>query len=262
MAASVSWSYPMQLQLGTASISLHGLLEAIGIFVAFRYYLSLRKQQGDTISSENRIWIVIAAALGAVLGARIVGALENLPQWVASPDKLAYFWGNKTLVGGLLGGLAGVEFTKKIIGERHRSGDLFVYPLLLGMLIGRIGCFTTGIYEETYGLPTSLPWAMDLGDGIMRHPVVLYEIPFLLLLWIGIAYLRKLWIMEEGAAFKIFMIAYLLFRFLLDFIKPGWRYALGLGTIQLSCLAGLIYYSRYLIQPRLLLAQTTHTNAP
>lgn len=247
-------TFPIQLQVGANAVSLHGILEAIGIFLAFRYYLLLRRQNGDAISSEHRIWIVIAAALGAVLGSRIIGALENVPQWMTAPDKLQYFWGNKTLVGGLLGGLFGVESVKKLIGEKQRSGDLFVEPLLLGMIIGRIGCFTTGIYEETYGVPSNLPWAMDLGDGILRHPVVLYEISFLIFLWIAIRKARKQWHLEPGSAFKLFMIGYLAFRFLLDFIKPGWRYAFGLGSIQLACLGGLIYYSRYLIKPRSLFA--------
>ncbi len=180
---------------------------------------------------------------------------------MAAPDKLQYLWGNKTLVGGLLCGLFGVELVKKLIGEHQRSGDLFVYPLLLGMIIGRLGCFTTGIYEETYGLPSTLSWAMDLGDGILRHPVVLYEIVFLLLLWLGISRVRAEWMLDAGASFKLFMIGYLCFRFVLDFVKPGWRYAFGLGTIQLSCLIGLLYYSRYLIRPRLLLASYITHNA-
>lgn len=254
---SIPWTFPIHLQFGDASLSLHGLLEALGIFIAFRYYLLLRWRQGDSIPSENRIWIIIAATLGAVLGSRLIGTLENIPQWLAAPNKLQYFWGNKTLVGGLLGGLAGVECVKKLIGENQRSGDLFVYPLLLGMIIGRIGCFSSGIYEETYGFPSKLPWAMDLGDGRLRHPVVLYEILFLSLLWIAIANLRKQLRLEQGASFKLMMIAYLGFRFLLDYIKPGWRYAFGLGTIQLVCLAGLAYYSRYLFKPRLLLASKT-----
>jgi prolipoprotein diacylglyceryltransferase len=250
----IDWTFPMNLQIGSARLSMHGIFEAIGIFVAFRYYLILRRRNGDSIASENRIWIIIAAALGAVLGSHLIGSLENVPQWMNAPNKLAYFWGNKTLVGGLLGGLFGVEFVKKLIGENQRSGDLFVYPLLLGMIIGRIGCYSTGVYEETYGIPSNMPWAMHLGDGILRHPVVLYEILFLILLWIAIVQSRKHWLLEPGAAFKIFMVAYLAFRFLLDFIKPGWRYVFGLGTIQLVCLAGLAYYSRYLIKPRLLLA--------
>lgn len=248
------WSFPMQVKVADASISLHGILEALGIFLAFRYYLVLRRRAGDSIKPENRIWIIIAATMGAVLGSRVIGALENVPEWMASADKLKYFWGNKTLVGGLLGGLFAVELVKAIIGEKQRSGDLFVYPLLFGMIIGRLGCFSSGIYEQTYGIPSNIAWALDLGDGIFRHPVVLYEIAFLILLWFGIAWTRNRFLLAPGAAFKLFMISYLAFRFLLDFVKPGWRCAFGLGTIQWSCLFGLLYYTRYLVRPRLLTA--------
>ena len=40
------------------------------------------------------------------------------------------------------------------------------------------------------------------------------------------------------------MIAYLVFRFLLDFIKPHYPYFSGLGAIQLCCLIGLLYYAK------------------
>lgn len=53
--------------------------------------------------------------------------------------------------------------------------------------------------------------------------------------------------------FKIFMIGYLFFRFLLDFIKPHFIFSFGLSTIQVVCLAGLIYYYRYIIAPKKLL---------
>lgn len=244
--------FPYALHIGQQTISVHALCEGIGIFVAFRYYLFLRKHNGDTIDSEKRIFIVIGATFGAVTGAHLLGALENLPEWISCQYPLRYFWENKTLVGGLLGGLCGVELIKKIVRERQSSGDLFVFPLLLGMIAGRIGCFSAGIYEETYGLPSRLPWAMDLGDSIPRHPVSLYEIVFLISLWIILAVMKKRVAFQPGALFKLFMIAYLLFRLLLDFIKPGWRYFFGLGTIQIACIAGLIYYIRYIISPALL----------
>ncbi|HEY9258193.1 prolipoprotein diacylglyceryl transferase family protein, partial [Chitinophaga sp.] len=148
-----------------------------------------------------------------------------------------------------LGGLAGVELIKKAIGERESTGDLFVYPLILAMIIGRIGCFSMGIYEETYGLPTSLPSGMNLGDGLLRHPVSLYEIIFLAALWALLAFISQRWPLVNGGRFKLFMIAYLLFRFLLDFIKPGYRFAFGLGSIQLACLAGLCYYLPTILFP-------------
>ncbi len=245
--------FPCTIHIGHHPVLLHGILEFIGVFVAFRYYLWLKKKQGDTIPSDRRLFVVAGATLGAVIGARIIGSLEDLPAWLSSSSPWLYFFANKTLVGGLLGGLAGVELVKKIIGEKQHTGDLFTFPLILGMIIGRIGCFSAGVFEETYGKPSDLPWAMDLGDGIPRHPVTIYEILFLLLLWIALAQFSKYYVVQQGALFKMFLIAYLVFRFSLDFIKLGWRYFAGLGTIQLVCIAGLLYYARYIIHPRSLI---------
>ncbi|MBD0296429.1 MAG: prolipoprotein diacylglyceryl transferase [Flavisolibacter sp.] len=242
--------FPVQLHLGSFTIPLHAVLETLGIFIGFRYFLFLRRKQSDPIESSNRIWIIIGALFGALFGSRLIGALEQPIAWQQSLHPLLYFYQNKTVVGGFLGGLAGVELIKKWIGEKKSSGDLFVSPLILALIIGRFGCFSMGVYEETYGLPTTLPWGMNLGDGMLRHPVTLYEILFLMLLWMVLYTIRKKIALENGALFKLFMIAYLFFRFLLDFIKPHYTFSFGLSTIQIACLAGLIYYLPYIIQPK------------
>jgi phosphatidylglycerol---prolipoprotein diacylglyceryl transferase len=41
-----------------------------------------------------------------------------------------------------------------------------------------------------------------------------------------------------------------LFRLLLDFIKPHYNVLAGLSTIQLTAIAGLLYYLPYLVKPR------------
>ena len=165
--------------------------------------------------------------------------------------------GGKTIVGALVFGLIAVELFKRHIGLHHSTGDLYAIPLALGIAIGRIGCFLTGLSDNTYGTPTSLPWAINFGDGIPRHPTQLYEIIFLLAL---IPLLYKIVILSgalaeskdpsphlspflPGDAFKFFMVAYLSFRFLCDFIKPYPRIFLGLGGIQWACLLTLLYYS-------------------
>jgi hypothetical protein len=51
-----------------------------------------------------------------------------------------------------------------------------------------------------------------------------------------------------GDAFKFFMVAYLSFRLLCDFIKPYPRIFLGLGGIQWACLLVLLYYSRDIVR--------------
>jgi phosphatidylglycerol---prolipoprotein diacylglyceryl transferase len=249
--------FPVYLEIGSSKILVHAVLELLAFFTGFRYFLWLRRKTGDNISRSNRIWIIIGVIFGAFLGSRIIGGLEDPPQINRAQNVLLYFYQNKTVLGGLLGGLLGVELIKKAIGEKKASGDLFVYPLILAMIIGRVGCFTMGVYEETYGTTTELPWGMNLGDGELRHPVTLYEILFLAVLWLLLVTLKKKSALESGAIFKLFMVAYLLFRFLLDFIKPHYTFNIGLSTIQLTCLAGLLYYFPYIVRPQKLL-NTSH----
>ncbi len=245
--------FPVYLEIGTEKILLHAIMEPLGLFIGFRYFLFLRKKQGDGIESGKRIWIIIGAIFGAIIGSRLVGGFEDPKALFADKNPLIYLYQNKTVVGGFLGGLMGVELVKKIIKEKKSSGDLFTYPMLLALIIGRIGCFSMGIYEETYGVPTNAFTGMDLGDGITRHPVVIYEIFFLMALWFAMMRLEKRYTLAEGGRFKIFMIAYLFFRLMLDFIKPHYTYGFGLSTIQVVCLLGLIYYATFIIQPKKLI---------
>ncbi|RYZ48520.1 MAG: diacylglyceryl transferase [Chitinophagaceae bacterium] len=245
--------FPINIQIGSASLSLHAVLETLAFFVGFRYFLFLRKRGGDNFSTPSRLWVIIGAIFGALLGSRLIGSLERPYELTLTDNLFEYFYNNKTVVGGFLGGLAGVEITKKFMDESRSSGDLFVYPMILALLIGRIGCFSMGVYEETYGLESSLPWAMNLGDGLQRHPVMLYEMIFLLLLWIVLKKIQQNVSLEPGALFKLFMINYLVFRFFVEFIKPHYPAFVGLSTIQLTCAAGLLYYSPFLLHPKKLL---------
>jgi prolipoprotein diacylglyceryltransferase len=237
-------NFPIQFHLGNFSLSAHLLFETLAYTVGFRYFLYLRKNQKDHIDDTNRIWIFIGASAGAFLFSRVVGTFESIAGLSSTSHPLLYFFAGKTLVGGLLGGLIGVETIKYFIGEKSSSGDLFTYPLILAIIIGRIGCFCNGIYESTFGNETKWISGMDLGDGKLRHPVTLYEIAFLVLLWaiLKIGDNNKHFI--EGFKFKVFMIGYLLFRFLLEFLKPHEVVSVGLSIIQICCLAGLFYYRK------------------
>jgi phosphatidylglycerol---prolipoprotein diacylglyceryl transferase len=237
-------SFPINLTIGSVSLNLHLIFETLSFFIGFRYFLYLRKNQEDLINSSDRIWILIGAAFGAFLFSRLIGGLENPVEFFRFRQSIIYYYGNKTILGGLLGGLLCTEITKKILEVKYSSGDLYVYPLILAIIIGRIGCFTAGVSEQTYGIEATLPWAMNLGDGVLRHPVVLYEIFFLTFLWIGLKNFEKKWLLADGIRFQFFMIAYLFFRFIIDFIKPGFRFSIGLTTIQIFSILGLVYYSK------------------
>lgn len=226
-------------------LNIHLILEYLAFFIAFRYYIKLRKSTPDQISNRNRLSIILGAIVGAFFGSRLIGFLEN-PMITFNTQNIILLLNTKSIMGGLFGGLIGVEASKIIIKEKHSSGDLFTFPIIVGIIIGRIGCFLSGIKEFTYGNETSFITGMDLGDGLSRHPTSLYEIVFLILLSIFLKKITFYTNKESGLLFKIFMISYFGFRFLIEFLKPNIFYVLGLSSIQLLCITCWIYYTRTL----------------
>lgn len=233
-------TFPVYIQIGLIKLHPHLVFESLGYLIAFRLLLK-HNLKTDTIPFSQRSSVIIGAILGAVLGAKSLAFLQHLDLLKDYQNLLILFLSGKTIVGGLLGGLIGVEITKKIIGITRSTGDVFVYPLIYAIAIGRIGCFLTGLSDRTYGIPTTLPWGIDFGDGIPRHPTQIYEIIFLVLLATFLN-IRNHYHLKEGDRFKFFMIGYLGFRFLIDFIKPDYLMFLGLSAIQIACFLGLIYY--------------------
>jgi prolipoprotein diacylglyceryltransferase len=189
-----------------------------------------------------------AVALGCLLGA-IAGS--KLAVWMEYPHLVRLYWGSpllvftgQSIVGGLIGGLIGVEIAKKLAGIRRATGDDFVMPLVVGIAIGRIGCFLAGLHDDTYGVATELPWGVDFGDGVKRHPTQLYDIVVVVTLGLALARARPWLAREPGLEFKLFLAGYLLWRLVIDGFKPvPFAYPGGLSGIQLLAAAFLIGYT-------------------
>ena len=179
---------------------------------------------------EKRTWISIACIFGAALGAKLLTLLED-------PNQLN--WQGKSIVGALIGGWIAVEIAKKFLKVNRSTGDILVIPLLVSIIIGRLGCFFAGLEDKTFGIESNLPWAIDFGDGLKRHPTQLYEIIFILLFLIFIKLNPKMF-KPEGILFKSFMLFYLSFRFLVQFIKPTPHIYYGLDLIQIISLITII----------------------
>jgi prolipoprotein diacylglyceryltransferase len=224
--------FPVSVPIGGSRVPIHLITDILSIALALVYYEYLKNRKGDTVNPDIRAQVLVGGALGALIGSRLLAALENPFLFFHPPSFLYYIYG-KTIVGGLVGAIIGVEIAKKNVGEKGSTGDIFVYPLILGIIIGRMGCFLTGVSDRTVGLPSSLPWAIDQGDGILRHPTSLYEIIFLVLLWLVLKQLEKK-NYKSGVLFKVFIISYFLFRFVIEFIKPTEPLVLGLSAIQLT----------------------------
>ncbi|MHA4894542.1 prolipoprotein diacylglyceryl transferase [Pedobacter sp. PWIIR3] len=236
-------NFPIQIELFGERFHLHYIFEVLAFFIGIRIYYYLKRNTVDPISDENRLWIMLGAMAGALFGSRVVAVLED-------PSSLSHLsfsliYESKTIIGGLLFGLFGVELIKKAIGVKVASGDLYVVPIVVALFIGRIGCFSMGIDEPVYGVKTNFFTGMDLGDGLSRHPIMLYELIFLLMLFL-LFYLIRNKAMLNGDRFKLFMVFYFLFRFFIEFLKPYHPLFLNLSSIHWSAVFILCYYYKFI----------------
>jgi len=128
-------------------------------------------------------------------------------------------------------------------GVERSTGDAFVMPLIAGIVIGRIGCFLAGLHDDTFGVATTLPWGVDFGDGVRRHPTQLYDIAFVLALGAVLVSVRHRLSLEPGLEFKLFLSGYLAWRLGVDTLKPvPFSYAGGLSGLQLLATVFLVAY--------------------
>ncbi|MFF2877312.1 prolipoprotein diacylglyceryl transferase [Gottfriedia sp. NPDC057991] len=227
----------------------HRVFESLAFFIGFRVYIKFRRK--GTISEEKTVYVLIGAILGSLFGSLIVASLQDIPKLLLTVHSHGLFgiFQGKTIVGGLLGGIIGVELSKKLCNQTSSTGDDMVLPLCLAMCIGRIGCFLTGLTDDTYGIPTSNVFGIDFGDGIKRHPTSLYDIAFLCCLLFVIKYIfrQKPY---EGFHFALFSASYFLYRFFIEWLKPTIKPYGEMSSIQITCLLGVLYYAIYFIYQR------------
>ena len=231
-------AFPVYVHLLGYRIHLHPFFETIAYLVSARLFFRMRKKESaPAIPLDVSLWILGGSIAGALFGSKVLALLEAPAAYWKDTGEFAGWENGKTIVGGILGGWLGVEFVKKQLGFRASTGDAFVFPLLLGTAIGRIGCFLTGLSDRTHGVACALPWCVDYGDGIQRHPTQLYEIAFLMLYGMCL-WLRSRKPHAEGYLFRLYVFAYLTFRFFVEFIKPRQTVVLELSAIQMASLLG------------------------
>ena len=177
---------------------------------------------------------IAALMFGAGLGAYLFGTL-NL--WLSGVSGIA-----RSVEGALAGGIFAIELYKWRAGISLRTGARFALPLAVGIAVGRLGCYFAGLDDFTYGTPTTLPWGHDFGDGILRHPVQLYE--SLAMAAFAVFYVlavlnRNGFIVTNG--FYLALAFYGLQRFIWEFLKPYGTLIGPLSLFHLLSLVVLIY---------------------
>ena len=195
--------------------------------------LLLRRWQAKLpLAWWQKLGIGVGGFCGAMIGAKLPFVLTD---WTGFVSGTAWLSDGKTIMFGIVGGYFGVELAKWTLDIRIKTGDTFAVPVAVGVAIGRVACFIGGC---CYGTPTSLPWGICFaksGDSLPRHPTQLYEAAFHLTM-AGLLFVLQQRGLFRSQLIKLYILAYLAYRFLTEFIRPEPRLWLDLTAYQWGAL--------------------------
>jgi len=240
-------------------ITSYALVIIIGIFAAVVIAnLRLTRRGAEPwVIVDVGIWAVV---LGIVF-ARLYHVATHLGDYFGpdhdnpwNPFKPGSIWaiweGGGAIFGALIGGALGVWIGCRLTGLRFWSvADAIAPALLVAQAFGRLGNWFN---QELFGLPTDLPWGLEidypnaawpagLPEGTLFHPTFLYEVIWntlgvLFLLWAG-----KRFRLQWGRLFALYLIWYSAGRIVWESIRidPS-EVFLGLRTNVWAAILGVV----------------------
>jgi len=224
---SPEWS---SFDLGPFRIHAYALCILAGIIAAtILTSRRLTKRGGEPgVVLDIILW---AVPLG-IIGARIYHVLTHPADYFyegADLLRTLYIWeGGNAIFGSLIGGAIGAYIGCRLSGIRLTSFLDAVAPgLLLAQAMGRLGNWFN---HELFGLPTTLPWGLEieptnaayplgLPPGTLFHPTFLYEMIWNLAGVAVILLLERRINLHWGKAFGVYLIWYGLGRSIFESIR-------------------------------------------
>ncbi len=267
--------YPTIVDFGPVGIHSYGLMLATAFITSVFVIQHDLKRRGFV--SDIAATIVVAAAVGGIVGAKIYAALLD------GQITFAELFSTSGLVwyGGFIGGCLGVIFViVRSPNPTLATIDIVGPVVLLGYGIGRIGCLLAG--DGDYGPPSDLPWAMAFPNGTVPtdvpvHPTPIYE-TLMSFAFFGLLWSQRLkWESFQGLLFGASLILLGVERFIAEFwrITPrvfGWMTAAQIFSIVAFVVGiGIVLWARS--RPPVVLAsgpavkndavsETSETSAP
>jgi len=223
----VSWA---SFRVGPLTIHTYALCILAGIVAAV--LITQRRLKARGIAPG----FVVDAALWAVplgiVAARIYHVLTHTGDYFAPGDNLwnvfAIWDGGNAIYGSMLGGALGIWIATRRAGVRFLSfADAMAPGMLVAQAIGRLGNY---VNHELFGLPTTLPWGLQVEPtnphippgtppGTLFHPLFLYEIIWNLVGVAIILLLERRTALQWGRAIATYLMWYGLGRSWLEAIR-------------------------------------------
>jgi len=236
----LSGMYPTLDPLLGVPVPTHGFFVAIGVLVATGVFVVEARRRGQT--DERMLYVVLGALMGGAIFMRLGTWLQHvdLRQNASLVEQWAY--GNRSILGGLVGAWLGVHVAKRIVGYRLRTGDLFAPAVALGMTVGRVGCMLTELpgtpTGTSYGVTLDAQAAERLGApaGVPLHPSFAYEIAFHAIAFAVLWFWLRHRLTAPGETLTFYLAGYGIFRFLVEYVRGNEVVWEGLTRPQLFLL--------------------------
>lgn len=241
---------PVLFYLGGSAVPTHAFFLTLGVLSATAVVAYEARRQGRMTQELGAV--MAGTLLFGALGAKLSTVWQYL-QLNEDPTLVgALIDGGKSILGGLAGAYLGALITKRAVGYEAKTGDMFAPGIALGMAIGRLGCFFT----EQIGTPTTMPWGVAVNArtaarlpgsppaGVPMHPSFLYEIAFQILIFAVLWGLRDR-VPVAGELFKIYLLAYGIFRFGVEFVRGNQVLWSGLSGSQLFLIPSVLLLAIY-----------------
>ena len=234
---------PVAFRLLGLEVRWYGIAVAVaaGVAVGVAQREARRRNIAPQVVPDAAIWV----GLAALVGGRVQYVIQNeIGSLTADPAHVAMVWmGGLSFYGAVIGALLALGVIARRQGIRYAVLlDVAAPAAAIGQAIGHVGCLVGG---DSYGIPTSLPWAVVYQNpdamaplGVALHPTQAYEAILLAALfaalWMGRERLARI---GEGAVAGAYLFGLAAIRFGLFYLRDEPSVLLGLKTAQLLGLA-------------------------
>lgn len=237
--------YPIIFQLGPLTVYSFGAFMALAALTAV--YLMSAELKRRRYNPELASTIVFAAAIGGLIGARLLFILEEWQGFLAQPLNYIFTGAGFTWYGGFFGGAAAAIWVARRNKIPWLAGiDMGAPALALAYGVGRIGCHFAG--DGDWGRVTTVPWGVaytkaivgwadpttgiPYPPGVVVHPTPIYEFLQGLLVFGVLWSLRKKPGLAPGTIAWLYLILAGSMRFLVEFWRINPPVGLGFSEAQ------------------------------
>jgi len=239
-------------------------LRSYGLMIALAFLIgtltAAARARRSSIKPESVLDLAVYVIIAAILGARLVFAVQHWRAFLHWWEALFFWRGGLVFYGGVIAAaLATIIFAAVKKLRILALLDVIAPSVALGLVFGRIGCFLNGC---CFGKPTLLPWGVVFPSGAFVytdsvlpdgtpaaipyptsvHPTQLYSALIALVLYVFLEWMFRKKKSYDGQIALLFGFFYPVGRFAVEFLRgDNPRAVLGMTLSQAISAAYFVF---------------------